>query len=109
MHWFLSANRRYFNDSLEREWNRSLRDGSTLALLLIDVDYFKNYNDQNGHPAGDQVLRQVAEIIRENGYDVRAVLSPTVPKGTERIRICLHAFNTDDEVKSLVKIIEKSL
>ncbi|ADJ64504.1 diguanylate cyclase [Herbaspirillum seropedicae] len=57
------ANRRYFDDYLGAEWRRARRDGLDLALLLIDVDFFKLYNDNYGHVAGDAVLRQVAEAL----------------------------------------------
>jgi len=58
------ANRRYFDEYLEIEWSRALRDQSELSLLMIDVDYFKAYNDQHGHVAGDEVLRRVGESLR---------------------------------------------
>ena len=54
------ANRRKFNEVLEREWRRALRQGNTLALLMVDVDHFKYYNDHYGHLAGDDCLREVA-------------------------------------------------
>ena len=53
-------NRRKFDEVFAREWKRGLRQGSTLALLLIDVDYFKRYNDHYGHLAGDDCLKEVA-------------------------------------------------
>lgn len=59
------ANRRHFDAQLEREWQRALRNGTPLALVLMDIDYFKEYNDRNGHPAGDQCLKQVAGILRD--------------------------------------------
>jgi diguanylate cyclase (GGDEF)-like protein len=57
------ANRRQFDDTLEREWLRSLRAGDPIGLLLIDVDHFKLYNDRYGHPKGDACLRQVAKAL----------------------------------------------
>jgi diguanylate cyclase (GGDEF)-like protein len=57
------ANRRAFDDSLGREWQRALRRGEPLSLIMIDIDYFKRYNDAYGHPAGDACLRQVADAI----------------------------------------------
>lgn len=57
------ANRRRFDERLKEEWARAYRDRSSLALLMIDVDQFKSYNDEYGHPAGDACLRLVAQII----------------------------------------------
>jgi adenylate cyclase len=59
------ANRRTFNEWLEREWSRSLRSQGSLALIMCDVDYFKRYNDTYGHPRGDDCLRQVADAIQQ--------------------------------------------
>lgn len=55
------SNRRCFDQVLELEWNRARRDKRSLALLMIDVDYFKKYNDCYGHLAGDDCLRQIAQ------------------------------------------------
>lgn len=57
------ANRRAFNATLVREWQRAAREEMPLSLLLIDVDHFKKYNDRYGHLAGDECLRQVAAIL----------------------------------------------
>ena len=61
-------NRRSFFEHLDREWRRQLRAGDEaqpLALLLIDIDYFKRYNDYYGHPAGDRCLKRIAGLIRD--------------------------------------------
>jgi len=58
------ANRRQFDIALSTEFKRAMRNGQSLALLMMDVDHFKRFNDVYGHPAGDQCLRQVSEIIR---------------------------------------------
>jgi len=57
-------NHRMFHEQLEQEWSRHARYGTALSVILIDVDKFKLYNDSHGHPAGDVVLRKVAEILQ---------------------------------------------
>jgi diguanylate cyclase (GGDEF)-like protein len=59
-------NRRYFNEILSREINRANRDKSILSFCIIDVDYFKKYNDAYGHPEGDGVLIAVANAIKSS-------------------------------------------
>ena len=60
------ANRRSFQDNLNREWQRAMRSHTPISLILCDVDYFKFYNDTYGHPEGDECLRQVARAIGES-------------------------------------------
>lgn len=57
-------NRRFFDDRLEAEWGRAMRNRSSLSLLMIDVDHFKAFNDRHGHQGGDQRLRVVADVLR---------------------------------------------
>jgi 8-amino-7-oxononanoate synthase len=52
---------------------------------------------------GNQSVRQMAQALQTTGFDVRPILSPTVPKGSERLRICLHTFNGDDEIRGLTE------
>ncbi|GAO23483.1 diguanylate cyclase [Alicycliphilus sp. B1] len=59
------ANRRHFDDILAKEWQRARRLRHPLALLMIDVDHFKQFNDTYGHLAGDDCLRQVAQILKQ--------------------------------------------
>jgi diguanylate cyclase (GGDEF)-like protein/PAS domain S-box-containing protein len=59
------ANRRRFDETMEQEWRRAMRDRSPLSLLMIDVDHFKGYNDIYGHIAGDSCLREIVAAIQE--------------------------------------------
>jgi two-component system, chemotaxis family, response regulator WspR len=59
-------NRRYFNEYLEAEWKRAVRSKQPLSILMIDVDHFKMYNDTYGHIAGDEVLRKVADCLKQS-------------------------------------------
>jgi diguanylate cyclase (GGDEF)-like protein len=60
------ANRRYFDMVIRQEWRRSIREKKPLSLLMVDIDYFKFYNDTYGHQAGDRCLKQVAEALDDS-------------------------------------------
>jgi diguanylate cyclase (GGDEF)-like protein len=91
------ANRRRFDEALEREWARARRAGDPTALLMIDVDHFKLYNDRYGHPAGDDCLRCVAnaltlssarptDLVARYGGEEFVMLLPNTPRaGAEHI------------------------
>lgn len=103
------SNRRHFDEYLELEWRRAMREQQQLSLLMIDVDYFKAYNDSFGHLAGDEALRQVAEAIRGScsrptdlparygGEEFALVLPNTSPGGArliaEKLRQTVLALN----------------
>ncbi len=59
-------NRRHFDDTLSREWRRAARSQRAISLLMIDIDYFKVFNDTHGHQAGDECLRVVARTLSES-------------------------------------------
>jgi diguanylate cyclase (GGDEF)-like protein len=95
------ANRRGFDDALKNEWRRARRAGDALALLMIDVDHFKAFNDRYGHPAGDVCLRAVAQalmcvslrpadLVARYGGEEFAVLLPQTPRaGAEHVAHCV--------------------
>ncbi|MBB5174518.1 sensor domain-containing diguanylate cyclase [Texcoconibacillus texcoconensis] len=58
------SNRRYFDERLEKEWNRSLRYQQNLSLIMFDLDQFKPYNDTYGHHKGDQCLKAVSKAVQ---------------------------------------------
>lgn len=69
------ANRRQFNQAMQLHWQQANRDKTPLSLIMIDVDFFKRYNDHYGHPEGDACLRQIAHAIRsslQRPYDLVA-------------------------------------
>lgn len=59
-------NRRCFDAALAREWSRACRTGNSVAIILIDIDWFKQYNDYYGHVLGDECLRKIAKLIGQN-------------------------------------------
>jgi diguanylate cyclase (GGDEF)-like protein len=91
------ANRRIFDATLEREWKRAQRGGHWVSLALLDVDYFKRFNDRYGHGAGDVCLRAVAQAVaaqcrrptdlaaRYGGEEFALVLPETDPEGVRRM------------------------
>src|SRR6187399_3109110 len=58
-------NRAAFEDQIRRVWQQAQRDRQTIAVIMIDIDYFKSYNDRYGHVAGDDCLRRVSTAVRE--------------------------------------------
>jgi diguanylate cyclase (GGDEF)-like protein len=104
------ANHGYFYKTLERELERARRYERGLALAMIDIDYFKQYNDRNGHRAGDQALVAVARIIgdRSRAHDVVAryggeefaiILPETTLEGAhtfgDKLRIAIEGISLD--------------
>jgi diguanylate cyclase (GGDEF)-like protein len=86
------ANRRRFDDVLENEWQRAMRERQPLALIMLDIDHFKAYNDIYGHQAGDEGLKRVAACLLKN---VRRAADLVARYGGEEFVVVLP--NTDLE------------
>ncbi len=98
-------NRRYFDDHMDRIWLQAIREQAPLALLLIDIDYFKTYNDHCGHQAGDECLRRVAASLK---LTARRPLDVTARYGGEEFAIVL--FDTRrDHVEDLARRIQAGI
>jgi diguanylate cyclase (GGDEF)-like protein len=85
-------NRRSFDDHLLRVWQQSLRDRSAMAVLMIDLDYFKNYNDAYGHQAGDTCLTQVSQLVQRFA---RRPLDIAARYGGEELSVVLYQVTTE--------------
>lgn len=83
-------NHRAFHERLDMEVRRAQRYGTALSVVLLDVDHFKAYNDDFGHPAGDVVLRQLAHILNENARVSDIVGRPRVARGRTECTIARH-------------------
>lgn len=109
------ANRRRFTAHLESEWRRAYREGIDIALILIDVDLFKPYNDLYGHPMGDRALQQIAAIVeasalrtadlacRIGGEEFAVILPLTFQSGARAV-----AERIRDGIRDIHLIHEKS-
>ena len=117
------ANRRCFDERLRTEWRRGARDGSPVALLMLDVDHFKRFNDRYGHQAGDDCLRRVASAVkgcllrpgdmvaRYGGEEFACILPGTdfegalaVGAGIEHVVRGLQIEHADSDVSSAVTV-----
>lgn len=90
-------NRRRFDELLRQEWHRAMRHSSSLSLIMLDIDYFKRFNDTYGHQKGDECLKQVAEtldnsisretdlVARYGGEEFAVILPETGMKGAEAV------------------------
>ena len=58
---------------------------------------------------GNQKVKNIANQLQEKGFDVKAILSPTVPEGQERIRFCLHSYNSKEEISEVLQLLASIL
>lgn len=117
-------NRRRFDEVLEREWGRAMRNGSILSLILMDIDFFKKYNDNYGHRHGDVCLQKVGAILskalhrpsdfcaRYGGEEFVVVLPGTDTEGAvvmaDHIRSELAALNIPHEFSDVAPYVSFS-
>jgi 8-amino-7-oxononanoate synthase len=94
-----------------------LKDNPQLAIQLKEnIEFFKDQNLNSPSSENSPIqaiiipdnhqLKTLKETLSENGFLTYAVFSPTVKEGMERLRICLHSFNTEDEILGLTRIIK---
>ena len=102
------ANRRKFDEHLNREWRIAVRRQAPLSIILCDIDHFKSYNDTYGHPAGDRCLQQVAttleqvtkrpgDLVARYGGEEFAVILPETPHDAalvlaEKMRLAINSL-----------------
>ena len=117
------ANRRLFDRTIEVEWSRAVRNSLVISLIMIDIDFFKNYNDSLGHQAGDDALKKIAATMQQNfrrpgdlaarygGEEFVALLPETSPHGSamlaERLREEVEALkipHPDSKISEFVTI-----
>jgi diguanylate cyclase (GGDEF)-like protein len=101
-------NRRYFDEALEREFNRSKRYQRVLSIIVFDIDHFKQVNDTHGHLAGDGLLRQLASTVRarlrredvyaRTGGEEFGILLPEIPLDGARV--------TAEKVRRIVETMQ---
>jgi len=104
------GNRRLFNQTLEKEWQQNKRHSSELSLIICDIDFFKLFNDSNGHLAGDECIQQVAQAIdkaihrptdlvcRYGGEEFAIILPDTTPAGASHIAELIRQLVVDLEI-----------
>ena len=119
------ANRRTFEKFLEREWKSSMRHTQPATAIMMDIDFFKLYNDTYGHQAGDDCLKKVAHTIekslrrpgdlvaRYGGEEFVAILSDTPKKGAfglaEKVRASVEALEIPHQASQASKFVTISL
>lgn len=119
------ANRRRFAETLDVEWRRALRQERPLALLMVDIDFFKAFNDRYGHQAGDSCLQQVAEalvtaasrpgdlVARYGGEEFAVLLADTDADGAavvaEKARQCVEDLAIAHEASEVAAVVTVSV
>jgi diguanylate cyclase (GGDEF)-like protein len=118
-------NRRHFQEYLQNVWQRAQHDASDVAIIMMDVDHFKKYNDRYGHQAGDACLSKVAEAMRAclrepgdmvarfGGEEFIAVLPQAngvmAHAAAERVRLAVQALQLPHADSSAAPVVTVSL
>lgn len=118
-------NRHHVQDYLEQTWRRAAHEGSEIAVILLDVDHFKKYNDRYGHPAGDTCLQQVARALKNSlrrpgdvvarfgGEEFIAVLPQTdaaqATQAAERVRQAIESLALRHEASDTSRVVTVSV
>ncbi len=95
-------NRRHFGNTIEKEFNRTIRYQSPTSCLMIDIDYFKKINDEYGHRAGDLVLKEIAKIIKSCIREIDTVAR----WGGEEFIVLLPETKQDNALQAAERILE---
>lgn len=119
------ANRRRFDEYLDREWKRALREKAPLSIIMCDIDFFKDFNDTYGHQTGDDCLRAVARVLEQGlrrpqdvparyGGEEFVVVVPGTPLSgalsvAESIRSSIEAFAIPHASSSVAPVVTISL
>lgn len=119
------ANRRRLDEYLNQEWKRAQRQEESLSMLMLDIDHFKLYNDENGHSAGDECLKKIASCIEDSlsrpadmaarfgGEEFACVLPETDQKGAgliaDRIHKALKELAIPHETSPISSIVTLSI
>jgi diguanylate cyclase (GGDEF)-like protein len=114
------ANRRKFDEAFTREWSRAVREKAPISILMLDVDYFKGFNDRYGHPTGDLCLQRIAHalqdgvkrptdlVARYGGEEFVALLPQTAVAGSittaEAMRSAVESLRISHEGSSLGRV-----
>ncbi len=119
------TNRRIYDETLKKEWNRAIRSEKSLGLIMIDIDHFKLYNDHYGHQKGDSCLQKVAQglnlsshretdiLARYGGEEFSVVLPNTDLSGAlkiaEKMRQAVKTLNIEHAKSNVCNILTISL
>ena len=119
------ANRRSFDETLQKEWNRAIRSEKSIGLIMLDIDFFKLYNDHYGHQGGDDCLKKVAQgltsaihrdtdfLARYGGEEFSAILPDTDINGAvkvaEEMRLAVKEQNIAHAKSKVADIVSISI